>query len=231
MSKWNDIEARNLRKLLKKVYMHLICAILKLYHSIWKSSYSIKLGKNAFVIFPSVFDPKFSMSSTLLASTIHVEPNESLLDMGTGSGVLAIIAAKQAKDVIAIDINTQAIQCAYMNASLQRVKNISFIVSDLFAAVKKDKMFDLILFNPPYFEKSAKNMMERAWCNSNIVPFLRQSKHFLKPKGRIIITFSSMGDLELLYEACNRLGFSIKHKREKSLFFERIFVFELKKRI
>lgn len=230
MRSWERSKGDKFKKFLKKVYVNLVCGLLKFYHSFRKTLYSVKIGKTSFIIFPGVFDPKVSISSILLANTISAKPNESVLDMGTGSGALAIIAAKQAQDVLAIDINSQAIRCAHVNAHLHKVKNISFIVSNLFTALKKDKLFDLILFNPPYFKKRAKNMMERAWCNTDIFEFLVQSKFFLKPKGRILITFSSMGDLEELHAAFIRLDFSVKNKEEKGLFFEKIHVFELKER-
>ncbi|MFX1519055.1 MAG: methyltransferase [Promethearchaeota archaeon] len=231
MRAWKRSRRGKFRRFLKEVYVNLVCGILKFYHSFRKTPYSVKIGKTSFVIFPGVFDPKISISSVLLANKISVKPNESVLDMGTGSDILAIIAAKQAKDVIAIDINPHAIQCTYINTNLQKVnKKVSLIISNLFTALGKGELFDLIIFNPPYFRKSARNMIERAWCNTNILQFLSQSKHFLKPKGRILITYSSMGDLESLHEAFDRLGFSAKNKEEKSLFFEKIHVFELKER-
>jgi release factor glutamine methyltransferase len=231
MRAWEHFKKENFKKCLKKVYVILVCGILKFYHSLRKTPYSVKIGKTSFVIFSGVFDPKISISSVLLASKISVNPNESVLDMGTGSGILGIIAAKQAKNVIAIDINPNVIHCAYINARIHKVnKKIAFIVSDLFESLKKEELFDLIIYNPPYFSKSAKNMLQRAWCDTNILQFLSQSKYFLKQKGRLIITFSSMGDLGALHAAFNRLGFSAKTKDEKSLFLEKLHVFELKKR-
>jgi release factor glutamine methyltransferase len=56
-------------------------------------------------------------------------------------------------DFVAVDINNQACQVAQANAALHEVKNIRFMVSDLFSGLK-DKKFNIIVSNPPYVSLS-----------------------------------------------------------------------------
>ena len=77
----------------------------------------------------------------------------SIVDMGTGSGVLAVCAAKhlpQAK-VTAVDISPAALQVAQSNAEKHVVADrIQFVEGDLFAALPAEATFDFVLSNPPY---------------------------------------------------------------------------------
>jgi len=79
-----------------------------------------------------------------------------ILDMGTGSGCIAVSLAKllPGSRITAVDISEKAVKTAQKNAVLNSVK-IDFLVSDLFSGRKlRDKKFDLIVSNPPYIPSS-----------------------------------------------------------------------------
>jgi SAM-dependent methyltransferase len=73
-----------------------------------------------------------------------------VLDLGTGCGVQAILAAEHSDRVVATDINPRATECAAFNARLNGVENIEFLTGDTFETVG-DRKFDLIVTNPPFF--------------------------------------------------------------------------------
>jgi len=77
------------------------------------------------------------------------KPVNSALDLCTGSGVHALVAARHAKHVVGTDINPRALRFAEFNAWFNGIANIEFCQSDLFRAVE-ERAFDLILANPPY---------------------------------------------------------------------------------
>lgn len=87
-------------------------------------------------------------SATLAALTVR-RPVASVLDLGTGSGVQAILAAEHAERVVATDINPRALGFAAFNAKLNDVRNIEFREGSFFDAVP-DETFDLIVSNPPF---------------------------------------------------------------------------------
>lgn len=77
----------------------------------------------------------------------------SILDIGTGSGNIAVSLARYLPEckITAIDISAAAIELARENARLNRVESrIEFVVSDLFSALDESRPFDLIISNPPY---------------------------------------------------------------------------------
>lgn len=79
---------------------------------------------------------------------------KKILDIGTGSGCIAIYLAKKFPqvDIIGIDINEKAISIAERNALLHNITNIKFYKSDILKIKPKQK-YDLIVSNPPYISK------------------------------------------------------------------------------
>lgn len=73
----------------------------------------------------------------------------SVLDLGCGSGTLALLLAATADRVCGCDINPRAISLACLNAGINGIENARFLRGDLYAPVS-DRTFDLILCQPPY---------------------------------------------------------------------------------
>lgn len=89
---------------------------------------------------------------------INKNDYKSVLDIGTGSGAIAVSVAKYTSaKVTAVDISNEAINVARENAKNNGV-NIEFVNSDLFTNI--NKKFDLILSNPPYIEKDVIKTLE-----------------------------------------------------------------------
>lgn len=79
---------------------------------------------------------------------------KSIADIGTGSGAIAVSAAKYVKDITvdAVDISEGAVEMARINAELNFVsERVNFFVGDLFEPVK-GKKYDAVVSNPPYIE-------------------------------------------------------------------------------
>lgn len=101
---------------------------------------------------PSIFSPNGIDSGTLaMLSAADFLPNDKVLDMGCGYGVVGILAAKLigAGNVTMCDISESAVRQAKINAELNGVPDINIKISDGFSDVT-DNSFTLILSNPPY---------------------------------------------------------------------------------
>ena len=84
-----------------------------------------------------------------LASLTVRRPVESALDLGTGSGVQAFLAARHSERVVGIDLNPRALRVARLNAALNGVENVEWRQGDLFEPVEGER-FGLVAANPPF---------------------------------------------------------------------------------
>jgi methylase of polypeptide subunit release factors len=87
-------------------------------------------------------------SRTLEALTIR-RPARSALDLGTGCGVQALLAARHSEHVVATDVSERALALTRINAALSGIENVECRKGDLFEPVAGER-FDLIVSNPPF---------------------------------------------------------------------------------
>jgi release factor glutamine methyltransferase len=169
-------------------------------HSPSKKSFFSNL---VFEVCENVYEP--AEDSFLFAENLHVKSSTQVLDMGTGIGILGILAAKQASEVVAVDLNPFAIRCAKQNA--QRTKsqsNMTFLQGDLFAPLNETSKFDMILFNSPYLpseEGEEGTWLGRAWAGGTtgrdvIDSFITQASAHLKKSGEILLMQSTLANVE-----------------------------------
>ncbi len=193
-------------------------------------------GDYRFDLTEDVFEP--SEDTFLFAENLDVKEGDVVLDVGTGCGILGIIAAQRAKSVLAVDINPFAVRCAKQNAILNHTRGkMGFMQTDLLSALAEDSLFDLILFNAPYLpseEHEVETWIGRAWAGGAtgrevVDRFIPQAAGHLKPAGRVLMLQSTLTNTELTmqkFQECN-LKASVKAER-KLPFFETILLIEAK---
>ncbi len=168
-----------------------------------------------------------------------------ILDMGTGTGIIAIFFAKYFKfnlglniKIYASDILLDAIKLSKKNAKKNGLENeIVFIHSNLFNnfPTSLEHKFNIIFFNPPYlpsesiFKKKNEKKIFYSWDGGKkgieiFENFLIQSIEFLSPmeKSFIYFLFSSNSALDVLYAKIEKLGFELKILKKAHFFFEDI---------
>ena len=85
----------------------------------------------------------------LLAENLDIKEGQSVLEIGTGSGLVSMYASRLTDDITATDINYNALELAEENFEKNNINTIKLEFGDLFEPVKNRK-FDVILFNTPY---------------------------------------------------------------------------------
>ncbi|MBX5327558.1 MAG: HemK2/MTQ2 family protein methyltransferase [Candidatus Bathyarchaeia archaeon] len=202
------------------------------------NSHNRKVFYNDFVfeVPKTVYAP--AEDSFLLAENLMVNDGDLVLDMGTGCGILAVLAAKRAKKVIAVDTNSLAIQCARRNADLNNVADkIEVRHGNLFESIKQNEQFDIILFNAPYLpsEKWEEHDLEaKAWAGGKngrkiIDRFIREAPKHLRKNGRILLVQSTLSNMKQSLRMLVAEGLAAKVIAEKKADFETIVVIEAKR--
>jgi len=182
------------------------------------------------IVLPGVFDGIRLRSGALLAQTFAALPipaNAQVLDLGTGTGIGAVFAARRAGRVVATDINPQAVQCALMNAQALRLNHkIEMRTGDLFEPVHAEQ-FDVILFNPPFYRGLPRDMADRAWRSLDVFDrFLRELPLHLCPGGFALIVLSTDGDNA---DALRRVTYlTLRPIRKRDLINEILTVYEIR---
>lgn len=167
------------------------------------------LGRS-FVIPPNVHH--INPMSDLIGNSIlsRTKANDRVLDMGTGCGVNAILAASISQQVVAVDVNQIAVEAARENAQRNEVASrISFSVSDLFTNV--EGKFDLVIFDPPFRWFAPRDISEVGTADEGyrtLTKFFDQVPTYLNTDGRMLMCFGSSGDIDYLYELIEKANFT-----------------------
>lgn len=168
-----------------------------------------------------VYEP--SEDTFLLLDAIPHFSGKHVLEMGCGSGVIAVELALRGNMVTAVDINPEAVE-ATLRLAAEKGVEICAVTGNLFSAVSG--LYDIIVFNPPYLPCPPEE--DPAVCGGErdevIRAFLKEAGEHLSPGGRIYLLLSSLNDVDCLR---NSYPYRWKILAERRMAFHTLFVYEL----
>ncbi len=183
---------------------------------------------------PSIYSPEedsYLMSENLkneIPNILDENPNIKFLEVGCGSGInlqTALESGIKKQNIFSCDLNQIAVQ---------HCKKLGFnsVKSNLFNKIS-NKKFDLIIFNPPYLpedknysEPKESKVITTAGKKGDeiIIKFLNEAKPFIEENGKIFLITSSLSKKVNF----KKLGYKSKIINKQKLFFEELFLHELK---
>ena len=173
-----------------------------------------------FVVTPGVLNPVIFRAGRYLAEFIARTPYlafdptsapPTALDLGTGCGILGVFAALRGYSVTAIDIEPGAVDCARGNAKRNGVeKQMCVMEGDLFSQIDGE-VFDVVVFNLPFFRGLAHTPFERAWRSPDVIERCAAGLPSVLAKGgTAYFVLSSHGDPKGMLTALVREGFFVE---------------------
>ncbi|MCQ2972700.1 MAG: class I SAM-dependent methyltransferase [archaeon] len=166
--------------------------------------------------------------SYMLAENLLIEEGQTVLEIGTGSGIVAMYASKLTDKVTATDINLDALLLAEKNFKLNGIENIELLSGNLFEPVKNRK-FDVILFNTPYLPTKDEDVIDDDLNyafdggvdgRKVIDLFLNELPNHLNDGGKVQLIQSSLSDNEKTLDLLDKLGFIGEIAESEHFFFE-----------
>ncbi|WP_457752221.1 HemK2/MTQ2 family protein methyltransferase [Thermococcus sp.] len=170
-----------------------------------------------------VYEP--AEDTFLLAENLFVKEGDVALDVGTGTGIIALLMARKAHFVLGVDVNPIAVKLARRNAELNGITNVEFRLSDLFEKVSEK--FDVVTFNAPYLPGEPEEPIDLALVGGGngrkvIDRFIEDVGDYLKPGGAVQIVQSSITGIERTLELLRKNGLKPQITAKKHIFFEDI---------
>jgi HemK-related putative methylase len=181
-----------------------------------------------------IYEPQ--EDSFLLKEIVTEHAKGRILDMGTGSGIQALAAAKSpnVRSVLAVDINVKALQKLEEQKKFENLKKFRVLQSNLFENI--DEEFDTIIFNAPYLpqdkigsisiEDPALYGGKNGW--EIIERFIQGMGKYLSQRGQVLLLFSSLTNKQKVDEILTKELYTFTLLEEKKLpLFETLYVYKI----
>ena len=148
---------------MRRSVLRVLAPLLKGWYANWnRKERRVRVDGFDLLIPPGVFHPDLFNSTRLLAEQVRALPlgGKTFLDLGTGSGRIALTAARAGAITTACDVNPSAVKCAARNAERNGLR-LTATMSDQFDALPGH--FDFIAINPPYYDRDPSTPAEHAF--------------------------------------------------------------------
>lgn len=193
-------------------------------------SYSYKGIK--ITIFPGVFHPGLFFSTKILLKYIErIDLHKKyILELGAGTGLISIFAAKKGGFVTASDISLTAVYNIEKNVKMTDA-NVEVVHSDLFDDVPH-RRYDYIIINPPYYKKTPTTEKEFAWFSGDDFQYFRklfpQLGNNVYENTNVIMVLSDEADLEMIKSIARNYKFLMSEEFHKKMWGENHFIYKIK---
>lgn len=186
----------------------------------------------------TVFDPRLHFTSRFLAEYLRnagvVSSADRVLDVGTGSGLLAITAALAgARHVTAVDLNPEAVTVAHSSSSMYGLGGkVDVVLGDMFEPVR-GQQFDLIVCNPPYLKGEPTSHGMLGYMAGDDFEWLRRfaatAQDYLAPEGGCLIVLADSTDLATIMRIIREQEWQVRLVATRDVLVERLFIVELRR--
>jgi len=181
--------------------------------------HDVVFGNITLTVLPNVYAPLSFTDTRWFAEQLRdIVGRKSLLEIGTGTGAIAILCAQNGSCVVATDINPDAVKNAKCNIERHHL-NISVREGDLYEPITKNEKFDFIFWAHPFnnWETPVEDMLLRSGLDyqyESLKGYIRGAKEHLSTNGKLLIGTGDTADLQSIAETATEAGYSLKLLKE-----------------
>jgi len=217
--------------LIRRTALRIIAPILQGWYARWNSKERrVKVDGFDLIIPPGVFHPDLFLSTRLLAEHVGGLPlgGKTFLDLGTGSGRIALTAARAGAIATASDVNPAAVESVRQNAARNELR-LTAVLSDQFNALPGH--FDVIAINPPYYDRDPSTLAEHAFlAGEGLRYFVRLFPDLadrIRKGSEVFMVLSEDLDLERVRSMARTSGLELRRFRSRRRWAETTTVFHI----
>lgn len=157
---------------------------------------------------------KPSTATRLIAENLPKMNDLDVLDLGTGSGILAILSSKLgASHVVATDVSRRALKTAETNLKLNNISNVELRLGSLYDPIQPGERFDIIIANPP-MTPSPSPLPRYTWGGIDgravLDPVIEKAINYLRSGGRLIVPAVSLVGIGETFRLMMDTGFKVR---------------------
>lgn len=185
-------------------------------------------------VLPGVFHPGFFFSTTFFYRFLKqlALKDKTLLEVGSGSGLLSLLAFRQGAHVTAIDKDSLAVENTRLNLkkNFKLFDNFHVLKSDLFQNLSI-QTFDFIIINPPYFFKAVETNTQLAWnCGKNGEYFeglFENINGYLNSNSEVYMVLAENCDIERIKLIAKKHGYILNVAAKEKIKWETNFIYKI----
>lgn len=184
-----------------------------------KEPYEVALGDITLTVFPNVFSPKYFTDSLWFAEQLpEIVGRDSLLEIGTGTGIIALFCALHGARVVTTDINPDAVKNAQFNFERYHL-NIPAYLGNVYEPLTENQKFDFIFWNHPFnnWETPVEETLLLAGLDHNYEAtsaYISGAKRHLTERGRLLLGTGNNADIATLRTLAETNGYTLELLKE-----------------
>jgi SAM-dependent methyltransferase len=184
--------------------------------------YELPVGDRVFTILPNVYAPNFFTDSFWFAEQCQsIIGTKSLLEVGTGTGLIGITCALRGAQVVATDVNPDAVRNATLNAARNGAL-VSIRLGDVYQPIAAGERFDFIFWAHPFNNSNepGSDMLFRSGFDYQyraLRKYIAFARRHLSSSGRLLLGTGDSADLGTIHEIAHDHDYCIDVVREARL--------------
>ncbi len=187
-----------------------------------RKPYDIFINDLEIVVFPDVFSPAYFTDSAWFARIIPpIIGRKSLLEIGTGTGIIALSAALNGATVVATDINPQAVANAQENLKHYNV-TVPVLWGNVYSPLCPEDRFDFIFWNHPFnrAEEPVEELLMRAGFDyryQGLEEYIQSAHKHLNKNGILLLGTGNFADVDEIKRIASKNQYSLVLMRSKKM--------------